>query len=153
MTTTLRVRVVSCDAKVIGSLVGGCRITVRNLKTGELLAQGLQLGGSGNTAAIMETPRQRESIIYDTPGAACFEAALELPRPTLVEVRAEGPLAFPHASQSATKTTWLIPGQDVVGEGLVLELNGFIVDIIQPHGVDVLHSNQRVCLEAGVRLL
>lgn len=153
MTTLLRVRVISCDAKIIGSLVGGCRITVRNLETRELLAQGLQLGGSGETETIMKTPHKRGSVIYDTPEAACFEAALELLRPTLVEIRAEGPLASPHALQSATKTIWLIPGQDLVGEGLILELNGFIVDILQPDAVDVLHSNEQVCLEAGVRLL
>ena len=47
----------------------------------------------------------------------------------------------------------MIPGEDVVGEGFVLELNGFIVDILQPHAVDVLHSNEKVYLEAGVRLL
>ncbi len=153
MTTILRVRVVSCDAKIIGSLVGGCRITVRDVATKALLAEGIQVGESGDTKAIMQTPHKRGSIVYDTPGAACFEVALELEQPTLVKISAEGPLAFPHALQSATKTTWMIPGEDVVGEGFVLELNGFIVDILQPHAVDVLHSNEKVYLEAGVRLL
>jgi len=153
MRTTIRVRVVSCDAKVIGSLVGGCRITVRDVESGEILARGEHLGGSGDTKTIIKTPRQRGTVVFDTPGTAHFEARLNVTEPTLVEVRAEGPLASPHALQNATKTTWVIPGEDVTGEGLVLELNGFIVDILEPHGTDILHSGHHVRLEAGVRLL
>ncbi len=153
MSTTLRVRIVSCDAKVIGSLVGGCRITVRDVGSGEILARGEHLGGSGDTQAIMKTPRQRGAVVFDTPGTAHFEARFNITEPTLVEVRAEGPLACPHAIQSVTKTTWLIPEEDVRGEGLVMELNGFIVDILEPHGADVLRSAHHVRLEAGVRLL
>ncbi len=153
MSTRLRVRVVSCDAKVIGSLVGGCRITIRDAKSGDVLARGEHLGGSGDTKTIMKIPRQRGTAVFDTPGTACFEARLDVTEPTLVEVCAEGPLACPHAMQSATKTTWVVAGEDVGGEGLVLELNGFIVDILEPHGTDVLHSGHRVHLEAGVRLL
>ena len=153
MSTTLRVRIVSCDAKVIGSLVGGCRITVRDAGSGEILARGEHLGGSGDTQAIMKTPRQRRAVVFDTPGTAHFEARINITEPTLLEVRAEGPLACPHAMQSVTKTIWLIPEEDVRGEGLVMELNGFIVDILEPHGADVLHSGHHVRLEAGVRLL
>ena len=153
MSTTLRVRVVSCDAKVIGSLVGGCRITVRDVESGVILARGEHLGGSGDTGAIMKAPRQRGGVVFDTPGTAHFEARLNIADPTLVEVSAEGPLAFPHAIQSTTRTTWVIPGEDVRGEGLVMELNGFIVDILKPQGVDVLHSGAPVRLEAGVRFL
>ena len=153
MGTTLRVRVVCCDAKVIGSLVGGCRITVRDVGSGAILARGEHLGGSGDTVAIMKTPRQRGGVVFDTPGTAHFDARLNIAEPTLVEVRAEGPLAFPHALHSTTRTTWVIPGEDVRGEGLVMELSGFIIDILQPRGVDVLHSGDPVRVEAGVRLL
>ena len=34
-----------------------------------------------------------------------------------------------------------------------MELNGFIVDILKPQAVDILHSGDHIRLEAGVRLL
>ncbi len=151
--TRVVVRAVSCDAKIIGSLVGGCRISVRERDSGEVLAEGLQLGGSGDTESIMKTPRTRGATVFDTPGAACFEATLDLAEPTPVEIVAEGPLAYPDALQLAGKSTWLLPGRHLDGEGLVLTLHGFIVDVIIPASVDVLGSRQAVEIEAGVRLL
>lgn len=152
--TRLRVRVLSRDAKIIGSLVGGCRVTIRHEDTGQVLARGLHLGGSGETDLIMKTPRDRGAgRVYDSPGTACYEARLDLDGPTPIRVDVEGPLAFPHAIQRASKTLWMIPGEDIVGEGLLLELNGFIVEILQPTGVDVLHSRAVVPVRAGVRLL
>lgn len=153
MKTKLRVRVVSCDAKIIGTLVGGCRITVKNSVTGQVLAQGLHLGGSGDTEKIIKQPRQRGGPIFDTEGTADYEVGLDLKEPTAVEITAEGPLAYPQALQRGSKTTWLIPGEDLLGDGLLLELNGFIVDIMTPESVDVLHSHDPVHLKAGVRLL
>ena len=151
--TKLRVRAVSCDAKVIGSLVGGCRVTVRETETGRVLAQGLHLGGSGDTRSIMESSIRRSPRVFDTPGTACFETELDLSEPTAVEITVEGPLACSHALQRASKTTVLLPGEDVTGEGIVLELNGFIVDIMQPESVHVFHSAETVHVSAGVRLL
>lgn len=151
--TQVTVRVISCDAKVIGSLVGGCRITIRDVLTGDVLARGLHLGGSGDTDLIMKRPRERGATTYATEGTAVYTADLELSEPTLVEITAEGPLAFPHAAQRASKTTWLIPGQDIGGEGIQLELHGFIVDIMLPESVDVFHSNEEIHLETSVRLL
>ena len=151
--TRITIRAISCDAKVIGSLVGGCRITVKHQVSGEMLAQGLQLGGSGNTETIMQQPRTRGAAAYGTEGAAAYTAELKLSEPTPVEIIAEGPLAFPQALQRAVLTTWLIPGQDVAGEGFLLELHGFIVDIMTPESVDVLHSRDPVHLQVSVRLL
>lgn len=151
--TRITVRVNSGDAKVIGSLVGGCRITIRNAVTGALLAQGLHVGGSGDTELIMKQPRRRRATVFGTEGTAAFVADLDLAEPTFVEIVAEGPLAFPQALQRASKTTWLLPAHDIVGEGILFELSGFIVDIMTPASVDVLHSYDPVHLLAGVRLL
>lgn len=152
-TTRVKIRVLSCDAKVIGSLVGGCRITMKHSINGEVLARGFHVGGSGDTASIMKRPRVRGENIYDTEGAAAYIAELPLTEPTPVEVIAEGPLAFPQAIQRASKTTWLFPGEDVSGDGLLLELHGFIVDIMTPESVDVFHSHDSVHLKSSVRLL
>ncbi len=151
--TRLVVRVVSCDAKVIGTLVGGCRVTVRHRDTGEVLARGVQQGGSGDTEAIMKQPHPRFGTVFGTEGSACYTAELELAEPTPVEVTAEGPLAFPDAAQTASKTTWLIPGEHLEGEGLTLTLHGFIVDLMSPGSAEVFHSGDPLHLEACVKLL
>ncbi len=129
--TRLLVRAVAQDAKVIGSNVGGARITVRELETGEVLAEGVQRGGTGSTEAIMHDRRFRGRTAYGAdPEAAAFVAELSLDRPTRVEVTAEGPLGTAHAAQRASKTLLLIPGVHVEGEGLILVLNGFTVEIL-----------------------
>lgn len=127
--TRLTVRVVAHDAKVIGSNVGGARVTVRDVATGEVLAEGVQEGSTGSTERIMLRPHRRGETLYGTEGAAAFVATLPLERPTRVEVVGEGPLGTPHAAQRASKTTVLLPGRHVEGEGLILELNGFTVRI------------------------
>lgn len=57
--TKVIVRVVSKDAKVIGSGVGGALVRIKNLETGETLAQGKQDGGTGDTDRIMVKPHRR----------------------------------------------------------------------------------------------
>lgn len=132
--TRLLVRAVAHDAKVIGSGVGGARITVREAATGRILARGVQRGGTGDTERIMQTPRERGDEVYGVgQGVAGFRATLMLRSPTRVEVVAEGPLSAPKASrQAVSKTLWMVPGRHVEGEGLVLELHGFLVEILAP---------------------
>lgn len=127
-TTKVLVRAVSRDAKVIGDGVGGARITVRELGSGKVLATGVQTGGTGDTTRIMKTPRERHSVVYGTPGAASFTATLDLTSPTRVEITAEGPLKYPQAMQRVSTTMLLVPGRHIDGEGVVLEIPGFIVD-------------------------
>ncbi len=150
--TRLVVRVISHDAKIIGSGVGGARVTVTDLETGEVLAEGIQQGSTGDTRAIMVEPRRRGGTVYDTEGSAAFTATLPLAKPTMVEVTAEGPLGTPHAVQRASKTLLLVPGRDVTGEGVLLELMGFTVQIIEPAGVipaDDLAVRARVTMLCG----
>ena len=130
--TKVMVRAVSRDAKVIQDPVGGARITIREVATGTVLAQGVQKGRSGNTELIMVKPRTRGATVYDTPGTAGFLATLQLARPTVVEITAEGPLGNPQATQRASKTLLLVPGQHLLGEGVLLEIHGFIVDLLAP---------------------
>jgi len=53
------VHVTANDAKVIGSGVGGAFVRIKNLETGEVLAQGKHLGGTGETDRIMVRPHRR----------------------------------------------------------------------------------------------
>jgi len=72
--TKIIVRVVSKDSKVIGSGVGGAFVRIKNLETGEILTQGKQEGGTGDTERIMVRPRRRGETLYGTPDAAFFQA-------------------------------------------------------------------------------
>jgi hypothetical protein len=127
--TRVMVRAVSRDAKVIGTKVGGARITIRDVATGKVLAEGVQTGETGSTEKIVVQPRRRGEPVYDAPGTAGFLATLELERPTVVEVTAEGPLGAPQAVQKVSKTMLLVPGEHVEGDGVVLEIHGFIVTL------------------------
>jgi len=88
---------------------------------------------------------------YDTEGAAGFQAELMLSRPTLVTVTGTGPLDYPQATGSASKTLLLLPGHHVEGDGILLELNGFIVEVISPEPVDPVEGE--VLVRARVRLV
>lgn len=68
--TKVIVRVVARDAQVIGSGVGGAFVRIKNFETGEVLAEGKQEGGAGNTDRIMVQPHRRGETIYGTSGSA-----------------------------------------------------------------------------------
>lgn len=150
--TTVVVRAVAHDAKIVGSGVGGARITVRDAHSGEVLARGVQEGDTGDTDLVMRDPHRRGASLWDTPGAAVFRATLELERPTVVEVTAEGPLGTPHAVRRSSKTVLLLPGRDVTGDGIVLELNGFKVELLRPAG-EAAAPGSTVAVRARVEMM
>ncbi len=127
--TVVTVRAISRDAKVLGDGVGGARITIRDAGTGKVLASGLQTGGTGDTKRIMQQPRARGAMVYESEGAAAYRATLDLNAPTVVEITAEGPLKYPQAMQRASKTLLLLPGRHIEGDGVLLEIAGFIIDV------------------------
>lgn len=151
--TKILVRVVSRDAKVIGSGVGGASVRIVNVETGETLAQGKQEGGTGDTGRIMVQPHRRGETLYGTPGTAFFQGEIRLDRPTQVEVYAEAPLAYPQSMQRGCKTLILIPGKHVLGEGVVIELNGLIVNLLDPLPTKVLKKGEEVEIKAEVKML
>ena len=151
--TKLIVRVVAKDSKVIGSGVGGAFVRIKNLDTGEILAQGKQEGGTGDTERIMVRPRRRGEMIYGTSGAASFQTEIPLDRPTQVEIYTEAPLAYPHSIQKGLKTVTLIPGKHLLGEGVIIELDGLIVNILSPSPKEVLRKGEEVMIRAEVRML
>ncbi len=151
--TRVMVRAVAHDAKIIGSGVGGARITIRDAASGEVLARGVQEGGTGDTQRIVVAPRARDERVYDTEGAAGFLAELDLDRPTRVEITAEGPLGIPHATQRASRTLLLVPGEHVLGDGVVLELYGFTVELLEPGPHDELRPGDEVTVRARVTML
>lgn len=153
ISTKIIVRVVSKDAKVIGSGVGGALVRIKNLETGEILAQGKQEGGTGNTDRIMVQPRRRGETLYGTPDAAFFQAEILLDKPTQVEIYTEAPLSYPHAIQKGSKTLTLMPGKHILDEGVIIELNGLIVNILSPSPKESSKKGEGVLVRAEVRML
>jgi len=151
--TKVLIRVVARDAQVIGSGVGGASVRIMNIETGETLAQGKQKGGAGDTERIMVQPHRRGNALYGTPGTAFFQAEIPLDRPTRVRIDAEAPLAYPQAIQRGCKTLTLIPGKHILGEGVVIELNGLIVNLLNPSPTKVLKKEEEVEVKAEVKML
>jgi len=153
ISTKIIVRVVSKDSKVIGSGVGGAFVRIKNLETGEILAQGKQLGGTGDTDRIMVQPHKRGDVLFGTPDAAFFQADIPLEKPTQIEIYTEAPLAYPHNIQKSSKTLTLIPGKHVLGEGILIELDGLIVNILNPSPQVSLKRGEEVVVRVEVRML
>ncbi len=151
--TTVLVRVVAHGSLVLGREVGGARVTITDVATGRILATGVQQGEAGDQNQIMRTPRLMEEPRYSSRPSAFFSATLELDRPTLVEISAEGPLAYPAAAQRASKTVLLIPGHDLTNDGIVLHLYGYIVQIESPTPGEPLIAKEDVTLRASIRTL
>lgn len=151
--TTVLVRVVAHRSLVLGKDVGGARVTITDVASGQLLASGLQQGDPGDQMQIMRTPHLMDEPVYSGRPAASFSATLELTRPTLVQITAEGPLAYPQALQRASKTVLLIPGHDLTNDGIVLHLYGYLVQVEQPPPGEPLIAKEDVMLRASVRTL
>ena len=130
--TKVMIRAIARDAKVIGTHVGGAKITVKDAATGRILAQGMQQGGTGDTNVIMKQPHTRGMALYNGGDASGFLAVLHLDKPTVVEISAEGPLGNAQATQRSSKTMLLVPGEDVLGDGVLLEIHGFIITPLSP---------------------
>jgi len=151
--TRVMVRAVAHDAKIIGSGVGGARITVVDARTGTLLARGIQEGSTGSTRKIMVEPRERGRPIYNVEGAAGYLAELELQEPTLVRIEAEGPLDTPHAIQRTSRTMLLVPGEHILGDGVILELYGFTVELLEPTADPSERAGEKIPVRARVTML
>lgn len=130
--TRIAVRVLSRDAKFIGSSMGGMRVTLADADTGEVLASGTIAGSTGDTGNLVVEPRQRGATL-STPGSAAFTASLDLAAPIRLKVTAVGPLGQRQAAGEVSVTQWVVPGKHLDGgDGVLLELPGFAVDVLAP---------------------
>ena len=129
--TDIVVRAQSKDAKFIGTSMGGAYITISDVETGKILASGLTKGSTGDTQKLVRDPVNRYENL-STPGAAKFETTLQLAEPVFVEVRAVAPYAKKQARVETSTQLWLIPGKDITGDGIILEIPGFVIDVLNP---------------------
>lgn len=150
--TTVMVRARAKDAKFIGSSIGGARILIKDATSGEILAQGYTHGSTGNTDILMKQARERHKNISDEKTAG-FKASLALKEPLFVTVEAYAPYNKKQARVLSSTQLWLIPGKDITGDGLVLEIPGFVVDILSPQTHERLKEDETVSLKANVVMM
>jgi hypothetical protein len=129
--TKVVVRVKAKDAKFIGTGIGGAYVVLKNSLTGEVLAKGLTQGASGSTELLLQTRLARSQALADNKTAK-FEATIDIDDPLLVDVQVTAPVARKNAAITGTTQIWLIPGKPIEGDGLIIELSGFILDILSP---------------------
>lgn len=132
--TQIDVRVIAKDGKYLGDDVGGALVTIRDVQTGEMLADGTTSGGSGE-ADLMSIQLTRAQVLPVTQ-ASVFTATLDLDRPRLVKVTAYGPLGAEWSANRVSQTQWVYPGKNITGGanggGLLLEIPGLAVQVLSP---------------------
>jgi hypothetical protein len=124
--THLMVRAQSLDAKFMGTHTGGVAVTVTDVRLGKVLASGMITGETGDTPRIMQTAHARGHAISDAETAG-YDAVIDIEAPTLVRVDARGPMGAPAAAITVSSSLWMLPGRNVLGDGLVLTFPGLIV--------------------------
>ncbi|HEX2210300.1 MAG TPA: hypothetical protein VHG93_21665 [Longimicrobium sp.] len=147
METRVLVRVQARGGKFIGPDGGYALVTLREAVSGEILAQRIATGGSGQLSATFGPGASREVIVtpatpVDTvqwlsapagqPTAGLL-ATLDLHRPTLVEFSAETLANGVPNGHVARQQMWLTPGLHLDQEpGVVLVMPGLSVQILSP---------------------
>lgn len=171
METSILIRVQARGGKFLGPDIGYSNITVRNVATGELLAQSVaagdsgQIGGSGATPppvnpsnGVVLTEPLTPTWIWPTPGdpspTAGFLANFDLEAPALVEIAAAG-ISNGISDQYVTSVRmWLWPGAQLTTEpGLVLEMPGLAVRILAPGPLQPAPFKAPIPVEAWVTMM
>jgi len=148
--TEITVRVMSRDAKFIGTSMKGARVTVRDAVTGEVLAQGTTEGETGDTERLMKQPLHRRDQ-RSSADTAKFTATLDVTEPRKIEVVAEGPLVKATSANRVSATQWILPGKNLTGgDGWVLEMPGFFVSAEAPASVGLGQAQKAIMLKATV---
>lgn len=129
--TKVMIRAKAKDAKFIGSSLGGAHIIIRNKLNQRILAEGNTSGSTGNTDLIMKTPKVRGNSIADEQTGG-FLATVDIDEPTFVTIEVISPLSNRQAQAAISTEMWLIPGKNILGEGIILEIPGYIIDILKP---------------------
>lgn len=146
------VRVHSKDAKFIGSSIGGAKIIIKEESTGKLLAEGITRGSTGDTELIMKEPRTRGKKLSDDETAG-FEAVLNIAEPIFITVEAIAPINKKQASVKSSTQLWVIPGKDILGDGIVLEVPGFVIDILSPQTHERIDAGKNIKVSANVVMM
>jgi len=149
--TKLVIRARSKDAKFVGTKMGGALVVIRDSKTGKVLAEGLTAGGTGDTERIMIEPKTRFGRIAD--GSAQFETSLDIDEPTLITISVAAPYLYKDNMIESSTQMWLIPGKDLAGEGVIVEVPGFSIDARAPEKVRLVNNRSAIPIEASIVMI
>ena len=79
----------------------------------------------------MVDPVKRGMPISDA-SAAKYEATLDISEPRFVTVEVSGPMGHKQSIAKSTTQIWLVPGRNIEGDGVMVEVPGFSVELLAP---------------------
>ena len=130
--TDIVITVKSRDAKFIGTEVGGAHVMIKNRLTGDVLADGTTFGHNGSTDTIMADSTERKATLTNE-GSARFHFSIEFWEPIPVTIYATAPMGQQQSTVTVAEDMLLLPGKDYAsGNGIMLEIPGFSVNIAEP---------------------
>jgi hypothetical protein len=86
----------------------------------------------------MMTDPLRRGVPLSDAAAAKFETTLDISEPKLLTIEVYSPYSQRQSMTKNTAQAWLIPGKHVTGDGIVVEVRGFVVDISAPQSPDLV---------------
>lgn len=155
--TKIVVRAKSRDAKFIGSSMGGAKVVIKDGDTGDVIKEGFTVGGTGDTKKLISEPIKRGSQLSD-PSSAKFEASIDIEEPRLITIEVYAPYSQRQSMAKSSTQVWLIPGKDIIGDGIIVEIPGFAVDLMTPQvpegirlsgGKALIHIRANVVMMCG----
>jgi hypothetical protein len=149
--TKLVVRAKSKDAKFVGTKMGGALVIIKESETGKVLVKGLTAGETGDTGKIMKAPKTRFGHIAD--GVAGFETAIDISEPTLITIDVLAPYMHKDNLIKSSTQMWLIPGKDITGEGIIIEVPGFSVDARAPESAKLANGKAVIPVQARIVMI
>jgi len=150
--TTIVVRAKAVDAKFIGSSMGGALVIIRDVISDSIISTGYTNGSTGDTDLIMKEPMVRGESIT-TEGTASFKTTIDLVIPQLVNIEVYSPLNNAGTKIKAERQIWLIPGKDIMGEGIIIDISGFVIDLVSPYIHHRYHVNDTIEIKANVVMM
>lgn len=151
--TTVIIRAQAKDAKFIGSSIGGALVVIKEERTGQVLAEGYTEGSTGNTEIIMQNPISR-GMLLSNDNTAAFKATIDINRPTFVTIEVYAPVSKRQATVLSSTQLWLLPGKDILGDGIIVEIPGFVVDILSPQTHEsIVEKDKNVKIQANIVMM
>lgn len=153
--TKIIIRAKSRDAKFIGSSMGGAKVVIKDGDTGDVIKEGFTVGGTGDTKKLILEPIKRGSQLSD-PAAAKFEASIDIEEPRLITIEVYAPYSQRQSMTKSSTQVWLLPGKDVIGDGITVEIPGFAVDIIMPQipeGIKLAGGKALIPIKANIVMM